>query len=70
MEGKHRIRKLFVRMLFLALLGWAVALVRAVRRRQGWDEWSDGEEEWAPTPAPVDDESDEPQAARRPFRSH
>jgi hypothetical protein len=71
MEGKHRIRNLFVRMLFLALLGWAVALVRAVRRRQGWDEWSDGEEEWAtPRAASVDEQSIEPQATNRPFTSH
>ncbi len=65
MEGTHRIRKLFVRVLFLALLGWAVALVRAVRRSRGWDEWSDTGEERTPTPAPVD-EPDEPTAARRP----
>ena len=28
MDGKHRFRKLFVRLVFFALLGWAVALVR------------------------------------------
>ena len=37
-------RKLFVRLVFFALLGWAVALVRAVRPG-GADEWSDGEED-------------------------
>ena len=73
MEGKHRIRKLFVRMLFLAVLGWAVALVRAVRRHKGWDEWSDGEDVWASTETRYDDgveSSDEPRAGRRPFRTH
>ena len=66
----HRIRKLVVRVLILALLGWAVALVRAVRRKRGWDEWSD-EADWT-TPADhvVSGESQDSPAKRRPFTSH
>jgi hypothetical protein len=69
MDGKHRFRKLFVRLVFFALLGWAVALVRAVRPRRGWDEWSDGGKEWTPKPAPPEQEQNESKpAARRPVR--
>ncbi len=68
MDGKHRFRKLFVRLVFFALLGWAVALVRAVRPRRGWDEWSGGDDEWTPKPAPPEHESDGPKQARRPVR--
>jgi hypothetical protein len=69
MDAKHRIRKLVIRAVVLVLLGWAVALVRAVRRERAWDEWTDTDREWKPAPLPVDDESDE-KAARRPFRAH
>jgi len=58
-------------LVFLALLGWALALVRAVRRSgQGWEDWSDTGKEWSPSPLPEDEESsDEQTAARRPFRA-
>jgi hypothetical protein len=67
MDAKHRFRSLVVRVVFLVLLGWAVALVRAVRRKRAWDDWTDTDNEWKPAPLPV--EGDE-QAARRPFRAH
>jgi murein DD-endopeptidase MepM/ murein hydrolase activator NlpD len=70
MDGKHRFRKLALRLVFFALLGWAVALVRAVRPRRGWEDWSEDEREWTPTPAPVAAVVEEPKPARRPFRSH
>jgi hypothetical protein len=72
-QRKHRLLSFAGRLVFLALLGWALALVRAVRRSgQGWDEWSDSGEEWKPSPLPEDDDyetSDEQSAARRPFRA-
>jgi hypothetical protein len=70
-QRKHRLLSFAGRLVFLALLGWALALVRAVRRSgQGWDEWSDSGEEWKPSPLPEDEESsDEQTAARRPFRA-
>ena len=70
MDGKHRFRKLALRLLFFALLGWAVALVRAVLPRRGWDEWSEDESAWTPKPASVAKVVAEPKQARRPFRSH
>ncbi len=48
MDGKHRFRKLALRLVFFALLGWAVALVRAVLPRRGWYEWSEDESAWTP----------------------
>jgi hypothetical protein len=64
---RNGILKLFLRILFVALLGWAIALVRTVRPSGGWDEWSDSEDEWTPQPVHEDEESDdEPAAARRP----
>ena len=69
MDGKHRLRKLAVRLVFFALLGWAVALVRAVRPRRGWDEWSDAGREWTPQPALAEKSSEKRQpAARRQYR--
>ena len=54
------------KLVFLALLGWAVALMRVVRRSDGWDEWSPAEDEWMPQPLSDDDEGDgEPAAAAR-----
>jgi hypothetical protein len=74
MERTHRIRKLVFRLAFFALLGWVVALARAVRPRRGWDEWSDAGDEWKATlPVQTSDESDasdKSKAARRPFRTH
>ena len=70
MDGKHRFRKLALRLVFFALLGWAVALVRAVLPRRGWDEWSEDESAWTPKPAPVAAVVKEPKQARRSFRSH
>jgi hypothetical protein len=58
-----------VRVVFFVLIGWAVALMRAVRREQGWDDWADTNREWKPAPLPVDTKSDE-RAKRRPFRAH
>jgi hypothetical protein len=69
MDTKHRFRSLIVRVVFLVLFGWAVALVRAVRHGRGWDDWTDTNGEWKPVPLPADDESDE-RPARRPFRAH
>jgi hypothetical protein len=70
-QRKHRLLSFVGRLVFLALLGWALALVRAVRRSgQGWEDWSDTGKEWSPSPLPEDEESsDEQTAARRPFRA-
>jgi hypothetical protein len=69
MDAKHRFRKLAFRLVFFALLGWLVALVRAVRPRRGWDEWSDDEQEWTPKAAPPEKVSEQREpAARRSFR--
>jgi hypothetical protein len=69
MDTKHRFRNLVVRVVFLVLFGWAVALVRAVHRGRGWDDWTDTNREWKPVPLPEDDKSDE-RRERRPFRAH
>jgi hypothetical protein len=69
MDTKHRFRSLVVRVVFLVLFGWAVALVRAVHRGRGWDDWTDTNREWKPVPLPEDDKSDE-RRERRPFRAH
>jgi hypothetical protein len=53
------------KLLFLALLGWAVALMRVVRRTDGWDEWSPADDDWMPQPASDEDADDEPSAAAR-----
>jgi hypothetical protein len=63
-------RKLFVRVVFFVLIGWAVALLRAVRRERGWDDWTDTNREWKPAPLPVENGSDEQPAKLRPFRAH
>jgi hypothetical protein len=71
-QRKYGLLKFVGRLFFLALVGWAFALVRAVHRsRQGWDEWSISDEDWKPSPLPEDEESTEerPTAARRPFRA-
>jgi hypothetical protein len=69
MDAKHRFRKLAFRLVFFALLGWLVALVRAVRPRRGWDEWSDYGQEWTPKAAPPEKISAQREpAARRSFR--
>jgi murein DD-endopeptidase MepM/ murein hydrolase activator NlpD len=70
MDGKHRFWKLARRLVFFALLGWAVALMRVVLPRRGWDDWSEDEPEWTPKPAPVAAVVVESKPARRPFRSH
>ena len=57
------------KLVFLALLGWAVALMRVVRRSDGWDEWSPAEDDWMPQPLSDDNEgNDEP--AGQPHASH
>jgi hypothetical protein len=54
------------KLLFLALLGWAVALMRVVRRTDGWDEWSPTDDDWMPQPVSDDDDADDqPSAAAR-----
>jgi len=63
-------RKLFVRVVFFVLIGWAVALMRAVRRERGWDDWTDTNREWKPAPLSAENVSDEQLAKRRPFRAH
>jgi hypothetical protein len=57
------------KLVFLAFLGWTFALVRAVRRNDGWDEWSSTDEDWKPQPLADDEPQDEaPAAARTPAR--
>jgi hypothetical protein len=69
MDTQHRFRNLIVRVVFLVLFGWAVAIARAVRHGRGWDDWTDTTNAWKPVPLPVDDKSDERRAGR-PFRGH
>jgi hypothetical protein len=69
MDTKHRFRSLIVRVVFLVLFGWAVAVARAVRRGRGWDDWTDTTNDWKPVPLPVEDEAEE-RSAKRPFRAH
>jgi len=63
-------RKLVVRVVFFVLIGWAVALMRAVRRERGWDDWTDTNRDWKPAPLPVETESKEQPVNRRSFRGH
>jgi hypothetical protein len=70
MDTNDGFRKLVVRVVFFVLIGWAVALLRAVRRERGWDDWTDTNREWKPAPLPVENESDEQPAKRRPLRAH
>ena len=64
-QRKNRIPRLLLRIAFVALLGWAVALVRAVRPSGGWDDWSDSDDEWTPQPVLEDEEPEEEPAAAR-----
>jgi hypothetical protein len=71
MEDTHRIRRLVFRLAVFALIGWAVALVRAVHPRRGWDEWSDAVETSKATPqVQASVKPEQPAAARRPIRRH
>ncbi len=70
MDTNDGIRKFVVRVVLFVLIGWAVALLRAVRRDRAWDDWTDTNGEWKPAPLPVEDDSDEQPATRRPFRAH
>ncbi|MEP7334304.1 MAG: hypothetical protein ABI717_00855 [Actinomycetota bacterium] len=70
MDTNDGFRKLVVRVVLFVLIGWAVALMRAVRRERGWDDWTDTNREWKPAPLPVENQSDEQPAKRRPFRAH
>jgi hypothetical protein len=64
---RNRIPKLLLRIVFVAFLGWAIALTRIVRPSAGWDEWSDADDQYTPQPVLEDEESndDEPVAARK-----
>jgi hypothetical protein len=70
MDTNDGFRKLVLRVVLFVLIGWAVALMRAVRRERGWDDWTDTNREWKPAPLPVENESHEQPAKRRPFRAH
>jgi hypothetical protein len=70
MDTNDGIRKQVVRVVLFVLIGWAVALLRAVRRERAWDDWTDTTSEWKPAPLPVENDSDEQPAKRRPFRGH
>jgi hypothetical protein len=66
MPQRNKVLYFVGKLVFLALLGWAVALMRIVRRSDGWDEWSPAEDDWMPQPVSDDDEgNDEPAAAAR-----
>ena len=66
MPQRKKVLHLVGKLVFLALLGWAVALMRVVRRSDGWDEWSPAEDDWMPQPLTDDDDGDdEPAAAAR-----
>ena len=70
MATNDGIRKQVVRVVLFVLIGWAVALLRAVRRERAWDDWTDTTSEWKPAPLPVEDDSDEQPSKRRSFRGH
>jgi hypothetical protein len=70
MNTNDGFRKLVVRVVFFVLIGWAVALMRAVRHERGWDDWTDTNREWKPAPLPVENASDEQPVKRRPFRAY
>jgi hypothetical protein len=70
MNTNDGFRKVVSRVVLFVLIGWAVALMRAVRREQGWDDWADTNRDWKPAPLPVENDSDEQPAERRPFRGH
>lgn len=70
MDTNDGFRKLVVRVVFFVLIGWAVALMRAVRRERGWDDWTDTNRDWKPAPLHVELDTDEQPAKRRPFRGH
>jgi hypothetical protein len=70
MDTNDGIRKLVVRVVLFVLIGWAVALKRAVRREGAWDDWTDTNREWKPAPLLVEDDSDKQPPTRRPFRAH
>ena len=66
MPQRKRVLHFVGKLVFLALLGWAVALMRIVRRSDGWDDWSPAEDDWMPQPFSDDDDGDdEPAAAAR-----
>ena len=55
------------KLLLFTFLGWAVAIVRAARRRDGWDDWS-AADDWTP-PALADEEpanDPQPLVAQKP----
>lgn len=66
---RNRIPKLLLQIVFVAFLGWAIALTRVVRPSAGWDEWSDSDDEWTPQPIREDEENDDEPAAARKRRS-
>ncbi len=68
MDTNDGFRKLVVRVVLFVLIGWAVALMRAVRRERGWDDWTDTNRQWKPAPLPI--ETDEQPAKRHRFRAH
>ncbi len=70
MDTNDGFRKVVLRVVLFVLIGWAVALMRAVRRERGWDDWTDTSREWKSAPRPVEKESNEQPARRRPFRAH
>lgn len=70
MNTNDGFRKVVVRVVLFVLIGWAVALMRAVRRERGWDDWADTSRDWKPAPLPVESDSDEQPAKRRPFRGY
>jgi hypothetical protein len=65
MPQRNKVLYFAGKLVFLAFLGWAVALVRLVRRNDGWDEWSPADDEWMPQPFDDDGDDDEPAAAAR-----
>ncbi len=70
MDRNDGFRRMVVRVVFFVLIGWAVALMRAARRERGWEDWTDTNREWKPASLPVENESGEQPAKRRPFRAH
>ena len=68
-QRKHQVRRLLLRVVFFAIVGWALVALRAARGEAGWDDWADDAptsevEERAPETA-RDDPVEQP--ARKPF---
>ena len=70
MDTNDGFRKLVVRVVLFVLIGWAVALLRAVRRERGLGRLDGHEPRMEAGAIARGGDSDEQPATRRPFRGH